>query len=147
MARIETGLHAHFAAGANAPDSNGSSRFTELGNNTQELSSGGVTFAKVRSVVPNSPAYAAGLRAGDDIQMFGEADWLNHENLSMVAQVVSRYEGVMLTRSESRYRTNECKQRPILVKVVRNDALIQLMLTPTRDWGGRGMLGCHLVTI
>ena len=24
---------------------------------------------------------------------------------------------------------------------------VQLQLTPRRDWGGRGMLGCHLLPI
>ncbi len=101
MARIESGLHAHFAAGANAtPDSNRSSRFTELGANTQGPPSGGVIFARVSSVVSGSPAYMAGLRAGDGIETFGDADWLNHENLSKVAQVVSQHEGVILTSSE-----------------------------------------------
>jgi len=102
MARIESGLHAHFAAGANAtPDSNRSSRFTELGANTQGPPSGGVIFARVSSVVSGSPAYMAGLRAGDGIQAFGDADWLNHENLSKVAQIVSQFERVIPSRSKT----------------------------------------------
>ena len=51
-------------------------------------------FAKVNSVVEGSPAYTAGLRAGDRIRAFGAANWMNHEKLTKVAEVVQRSEGV-----------------------------------------------------
>ncbi|KAK1087804.1 putative 26S proteasome regulatory subunit [Friedmanniomyces endolithicus] len=93
-------------------------------------------FAKVNTVVPNSPAEEAGLRAGDKITRFGGANWTNHERLSKVAQVVQQNEN----------------QR-ILVKILRErgpltgSATIELQLTPRRDWGGRGLLGCHLLPL
>ncbi|KAL2216099.1 putative 26S proteasome non-ATPase regulatory subunit 9 [Thermoascus aurantiacus ATCC 26904] len=93
-------------------------------------------FAKVNSVVAGSPADQAGLRAGDTIRSFGGINWMNHERLTKVAEVVQQNEG-----------------RPVVVKVVRkNDsgqgtAELTLGLVPRRDWGGRGLLGCHLVPL
>jgi len=51
-------------------------------------------FAKVNSVVAGSPADQAGLRAGDTIRSFGGINWMNHERLTKVAEVVQQNEGV-----------------------------------------------------
>lgn len=51
-------------------------------------------FAKVNSVTDGSPAHQAGLKAGDGIRAFGHVNWMNHENLTKVAEVVQRNEGV-----------------------------------------------------
>ena len=59
-------------------------------------------FAKVNTVVPNSPAEEAGLRAGDKITRFGGANWTNHERLSKVAQVVQQNENVCGHTCETR---------------------------------------------
>ncbi|KAI9705991.1 MAG: putative 26S proteasome regulatory subunit [Candelina mexicana] len=143
MSKIEAGLHEHHAsAGPITP--------TETRADTAKVQSAAVDsnvdegasypglvetpFAKVNSVVPGSPADDAGLKAGDRIRRFGSANWINHEKLSKVAEVVQRNEG-----------------RSILVKVVRMNSdnqspeELQLQLTPRRNWGGRGMLGCHLL--
>ncbi|KAK2808881.1 hypothetical protein FQN50_004357 [Emmonsiellopsis sp. PD_5] len=87
-------------------------------------------FAKVNSVVEGSPAAQAGLKVGDRIRSFGHVNWMNHENLSKVAEVVQRNEGY-----------------PVLVKLVREDVNLSLTLVPQRNWGGRGLLGCHLVLV
>jgi 26S proteasome non-ATPase regulatory subunit 9 len=31
--------------------------------------------------------------------------------------------------------------------VLRDGQMVRLELTPRRDWGGRGLLGCHLVPV
>lgn len=77
-----------------------------------------------------SPADTAGMKAGDKVTRFGYVDWTNHERLSKVAQVV---------------QSNE--NHVILVKVLRDAQMVRLELTPRRDWGGRGLLGCHLVPV
>ncbi|KAH8905507.1 hypothetical protein BR93DRAFT_881244 [Coniochaeta sp. PMI_546] len=92
-------------------------------------------FAKVNSVVENSPAEAAGLRAGDLIRNFGYVNRENHDNLKKVAECVQGNEG-----------------QNILVKVSRNVAggqiqELRLTLVPKRDWGGRGLLGCHILPL
>lgn len=53
-------------------------------------------FAKVNGVVSGSPAEEAGLKAGDKIRRFEDVNWMNHEKLSKVAQVVQRHQGVWL---------------------------------------------------
>ncbi|KAI9822225.1 MAG: putative 26S proteasome regulatory subunit [Thelocarpon impressellum] len=93
-----------------------------------------IPFARVNSVVPDSPAAEAGLRAGDGIRRFDSVNWTNHEKLTKVAETVQRNAG-----------------RPIMVKIVRKDLAtgsdeeVDIHLTPRKDWGGRGMLGCHLL--
>jgi 26S proteasome non-ATPase regulatory subunit 9 len=134
MERIEVGLHAHHAAvsaGDTPPNSAPPSRQLAHRQTPSERS-----FAKVNSVVEGSPAASAGLKVGDTILRFGEASWSNHEKLAKVAEVVSQNEG-----------------KSIAVKVSRQDPLTQtwedvsLELTPRRDWGGRGTLGCHLLPL
>ncbi|PPJ61253.1 hypothetical protein CBER1_06731 [Cercospora berteroae] len=92
-------------------------------------------FARVNAVVPSSPAEQAGMKVGDKVTKFGWATWTNHERLAKVAEIVQQNEN-----------------RMILVKVLREgeEAISQsheMQLTPRRDWGGRGLLGCHLVPL
>ncbi|KAI0482888.1 hypothetical protein GGR56DRAFT_622014 [Xylariaceae sp. FL0804] len=92
-------------------------------------------FAKVNSVVPDSPADTAGLKVGDELRAFGYVNRSNHDGLRRVAECVQGNEN----------------QR-ILVKVSRRTASggrqeLQFNLTPRRNWGGRGMLGCHILPL
>ncbi|KAF2839301.1 26S proteasome non-ATPase-like protein regulatory subunit 9 [Patellaria atrata CBS 101060] len=129
MGRIEAGLHEHHASAATPRQAESTSSSREDSSN---ISSFEAPFAKVNTVVPGSPAETAGLKAGDSIISFGNANWMNHEKLSKVAEVVSQNEG-----------------RAIPVKISRSNPpqRIELQLTPHRDWGGRGLLGCHLLPI
>lgn len=147
MARIESALQDHWANAAALPPPpppNGASSATQT--NTLDLGAAGNTtggrvvletpFAKVNSVVPSSPAATAGLKAGDKITKFGDVDWMNHEKLARVAQTVQQNEG-----------------REIMVKIIRiaaiggGDERLEVRLTPSHNWGGRGMLGCHLLPL
>ncbi|CAF9912934.1 MAG: putative 26S proteasome regulatory subunit [Heterodermia speciosa] len=140
MSRIETGLHAHHASiQASALSAAPSSTSSVPGSSNQPTEGQAnvieTPFAKVNSVVEGSPAHTAGLRAGDRIRTFGAANWMNHEKLTKVADVVRRSEG-----------------RNVLVKIIRGEEPeqkqeLRLQLTPKRDWGGRGLLGCHLLPI
>lgn len=56
-----------------------------------------VPFAKVSTVVPESPADEAGLKIGDRIRSFGDLNWRNHEKLSKIAELVRKSEGVIIT--------------------------------------------------
>ncbi|KAF2090989.1 hypothetical protein K490DRAFT_33273 [Saccharata proteae CBS 121410] len=134
MARIETGLHEHHAAlsrsnaAATAQAGTSSSSSTTAGSTSIRQ----VPFAKVNGVVPGSPAESAGLRAGDRVVGFGDVNWMNHEKLAKVADTVGRSEG-----------------RVVAVKVLREGEgeVVELQLRPRRDWGGRGLLGCHLLPL
>lgn len=139
MAKLEVAVHEHFAAGKSAeslpPASSATPESANVAGsatpNPQTTSSAiEPPFARVNTVVENSPADTAGLKAGDKVTRFGYVDWTNHERLGKVAQVVQQNEN-----------------RTILVKVLRDGQMVRLELTPRRDWGGRGLLGCHLVPV
>jgi len=149
MSRIETGMHEHWAnaasQGSSTPATTTSSRAPTTVStaqttavSTSSASTAGIEapFAKVNSVVPSSPADAAGLKPGDKITKFGHVNWMNHEKLAKVAQVVQQNEG-----------------REIAIKVLRPAAVgggsesLELKLVPRHNWGGRGMLGCHLLPL
>ncbi|QSS63266.1 hypothetical protein I7I51_00323 [Histoplasma capsulatum] len=92
-------------------------------------------FAKINSVAEGSPAAQAGIKVGDRIRSVGHVNWMNHENLAKVAEVVQRNEG-----------------NTVLIKVVRGDESgetkdLTLQLVPRKNWGGRGLLGCHLAIV
>ncbi|KAF2115107.1 hypothetical protein BDV96DRAFT_493889 [Lophiotrema nucula] len=135
MKRIEEGLHEHHARLQEQAQSNTapSSQGPVANNSAAALEA---PFAKVNSVVSGSPADTAGLKVGDSITKFGWVDWTNHDKLSRVAEAVSQNEGI-----------------PITVKVLRSSASggpaepAQMQLTPRRNWGGRGLLGCHLLPL
>ncbi|KAJ5021577.1 GTP-binding nuclear protein [Bipolaris maydis] len=135
MSRIEKGLHEHHARLAEQANNPAAASQTQPEANAPPATLE-APFAKVNSVVAGSPAETAGLRVGDTITKFGWIDWTNHERLSRVAEVVSQNEGV-----------------PIAVKALRPNVSggpaesVQMQLTPRRNWGGRGLLGCHLLPI
>lgn len=91
MSRIEVGLHAHHASIQSSTTLSTSGSSQKIDNQSQPLEA---PFAKVNSVISGSPADDAGLRAGDKIRSFGDANWMNHEKLSRVGVVVQGSEGV-----------------------------------------------------
>jgi 26S proteasome non-ATPase regulatory subunit 9 len=156
MALIEKGLHAHHARMAEQAQNNpaaASNVHTGLAPAPAPLEA---PFAKVNSVVAGSPAEEAGLRVGDTITKFGWVDWTNHERLSRVAEAVAQNEGVseyvLVKTCWGLYHANSA-QLPIAVKTLRPSTpggpaeTVQMQLTPRRNWGGRGMLGCHLLPL
>ncbi|RDW84978.1 putative 26s proteasome non-atpase regulatory subunit 9 protein [Coleophoma cylindrospora] len=136
---IEKHLHDHFARQAE-----NASSATESAATTSNIPEPiafraaetlGIPFARVNSVVPESPADSAGLKAGDQIRNFGYVNQANHDGLKRVGECVQGNEG-----------------RNVLVKVSRLDGALrrqelELTLTPRRDWGGRGLLGCHILPL
>lgn len=95
MKRIEEGLHSYHANLPSANDSTSPARESgQQGRSVTEDQASGMPFAKVNSIVPQSPADSAGLQAGDFILKFGGVNWLNHDKLSKVAEEVSANEGV-----------------------------------------------------
>ncbi|XVE53652.1 hypothetical protein DITRI_Ditri03aG0020200 [Diplodiscus trichospermus] len=83
-----------------------------------------VPFAMVDEISDGSPAAEDGLQLGDQIVKFGNV----------------KAGDSLLQRLASEALLNEgC---PIPVIIMRQGALVNLMLTP-RSWQGRGLLGCH----
>jgi len=112
-------------------------------------------FAKVNSIVDNSPAATAGLKQGDLIRNFGYVNHGNHDSLRKVAECVQNNEGVRLPALNLSRKVKVgliWLQSNILVKVSRSIGIAQtqelrLTLVPRRDWGGRGLLGCHILPL
>ncbi|KAH8675987.1 hypothetical protein BX600DRAFT_494396 [Xylariales sp. PMI_506] len=128
MNAIEKHLHEHFASIQDTDDNTtpavGVTGAGMLGDSIPQTLD--EPFAKVNSVVANSPAETAGLKAGDEVRNFGYVNKANHDGLKKVAECVQGNEG-----------------QPILVRVSRRSEgtrrqELQLTLTPRRDWGGRG---------
>jgi 26S proteasome non-ATPase regulatory subunit 9 len=95
MAVIEKHLHDHFASlDEEEEDTSVASnqRTSDLRDFIPE--SLDEPFARVNSVVADSPAEAAGLKAGDIIRNFGYVNKSNHDNLKKVAECVQGNEGV-----------------------------------------------------
>lgn len=136
MSRIEKHLHEHFASLQDAeegPAVASNNREPALHDSIPEQLDR--PFAKVNSVVTGSPADSAGLKQGDLIRNFGYVNHSNHDSLKKVAECVQGNEG-----------------QNVLVKVSRSTGSgqlqeLRLTLTPRRNWGGRGSLGCHIVPI
>ncbi|KAH6648475.1 hypothetical protein BKA67DRAFT_661447 [Truncatella angustata] len=134
MNAIEKHLHEHFASLEDVDDA------PPVGTGAGLLGDSIVQsleepFARVNSVVPDSPAYTAGLKAGDEIRNFGYVNKGNHDGLKKVAECVQGNENQNILVKISRPAEATRRQE------------LQLMLTPRKDWGGRGMLGCHILPL
>ncbi|KAL1878772.1 putative 26S proteasome regulatory subunit [Diaporthe australafricana] len=143
MARIEKHIHEHFASlaenatDAEVPAASSSSAGDAPGPAMRDyvLERLGDPFAKINTVAPGSPAASAGLQPGDLIRNFGYVDSSNHDELKKVAECVQGNAG-----------------QSVLVKISRPSAApsqreLQLTLVPRQGWGGRGMLGCHILPL
>ncbi|KAK3705068.1 putative 26S proteasome regulatory subunit [Vermiconidia calcicola] len=132
MDQLDLTIQEHFAAGKGVEASTPASETQAGSRNISSNSAIEPPFARVNTVAPNSPAEQAGMKPGDKVTRFGTANFSNHERLGKVAQVVQLNEN-----------------RSIAVKVLRDASAnaTELTLIPRRNWGGRGLLGCHLVPL
>lgn len=144
MARIEKHIHEHFASLAEgatdaevpaAAAATTASSSAELALRDYVPERLGDPFAKINTVAPGSPAASAGLQPGDLIRNFGYVDAANHDQLKKVAECVQASAG-----------------QGVLVKISRPSAApsqreLQLTLVPRQGWGGRGLLGCHILPL
>ncbi|KAG7088386.1 hypothetical protein E1B28_012387 [Marasmius oreades] len=87
-------------------------------------------FARVDGVAPGSPAAEAGLEREDLLLKFGSLVHTSFTSASLqpLAEVVAANEN-----------------QSISIKVLRDGRTAFLSLVPKKGWGGRGMLGCHIV--
>ena len=95
MAEIEVAVQEAFARNSEQQSSTLPTRAGASSSRaTAPITQSNTPFAKVDDVSASSPAADAGLKVGDRITRFGTVDWLNHENLRKVAEVVSQNQGV-----------------------------------------------------
>jgi hypothetical protein len=144
MKLLEKGIHAHFANLQNAqgagPATNGTS-VPPVAQSPTNNTALGTPFAKVNSVVSGSPAEQAGLKAGDAIRSFGHVNWLNHERLSKLAQVVQENEGVRSVLCPS-VKIPICLTPLFLYSAqCRSKYVGRMKLTPQRSWTSSSPLG------
>ncbi|KAF9463050.1 hypothetical protein BDZ94DRAFT_1282702 [Collybia nuda] len=87
-------------------------------------------FARVDAVAPGSPAAEAGLQREDLVIKFGQLNYrtFTSSSLQPLADIVASNEN-----------------RRISIKILRAAEPVFLNLIPRKGWGGRGMLGCHIV--
>lgn len=156
MKVVETRVHEYFAKQAENRDkeeqlSNGVAPVMDLPLHPQPVQLL-PPFARVNSVEAASPAETAGLQAGDEIRNFGYVNHENHNGLRRVGECVQGNEGVSV-RIMGSYTSANVLQSEILVKIARHSSIeprrqeLSLRLTPRRDWGGRGLLGCHILPL
>ncbi|KIO02830.1 hypothetical protein M404DRAFT_647376 [Pisolithus tinctorius Marx 270] len=88
-------------------------------------------FARVDGVAPDSPAAESGLHREDLIVKFGH---LTRSSFSSAASLQRLAELVSVSEN-----------RELVVQVFREEETLNLNLIPRKGWGGRGMLGCHIV--
>lgn len=157
MALVERHLHETFASSddnAAPPIIPGSSA---AGAAVSEPEAAQPPFARVNAVVAGSPAATAGLKPGDQIRTFGYVNSSNHDNLKRVRECIQGNEGVsvrcLLTQwlgEKNVAKAVSNNQQNIFVRISRatedvsRRQELRLTLTPRRDWGGRGLLGCHI---
>ncbi|KAI0013479.1 hypothetical protein F4779DRAFT_563810 [Xylariaceae sp. FL0662B] len=132
---IEKHLHEHFASlqDIDATEPALINQPSIMGDSIPETLS--EAFAKVNNVVTGSPADSAGLKPGDEIRNFGYVDRNNHDDLKKVAECVQGNEGQRILVKVSRRSEPNRRQE------------LQLYLVPRRNWGGRGLLGCHILPL
>jgi len=86
-------------------------------------------FAKIDAVASHSPAQLAGLHPGDLIIKFGP---ITARDISGSLQPIAQH-------------VEHNENSPISLSVSRDKQIISTKLTPRRGWGGRGIVGCHIV--
>jgi 26S proteasome regulatory subunit N4 len=95
MARIEIAVQEQFASLASQSSSAFPARPAVAHTPREAIAPEPETpFATIDDITAQSPAELAGLEVGDKIVKFGVVNWLNHERLRKVAEVVSQNEGV-----------------------------------------------------
>ena len=85
-------------------------------------------FLLVDEVAADSPAKQAGLQEGDLVLRFGHLD---HNSPSYGLRALAEH-------------VQAWRNRPMQLAILRAGKLHRLELIP-REWGGRGLLGCHVV--
>ncbi|KAL5611815.1 hypothetical protein BROUX41_000610 [Berkeleyomyces rouxiae] len=132
MTTIEKRIHEHFASlNKDDGDMAAEPETTPLRDYVpEELMT---PFAKINTVASGSPAFEAGLKPNDLIRNFGYVNATNHNGLKRVAECVQGNENQNILVQVSRPLASGAKEE------------LRLTLTPRSGWGGRGMLGCHIL--
>lgn len=86
-----------------------------------------IPFAFISEVVPGSPSDKADIKVDDKLISIGSVHAANHSKLQNIQMVVMKNE-----------------DRPLPVLLLREGQILKTSLTPSRNWNGRGLLGCRI---
>ncbi|KAK1752401.1 ras family-domain-containing protein [Echria macrotheca] len=145
MAVIEKHLHEHFAS-----LDDGDERVAAVSADTSTLRDSvpetlDRPFAKVNSVVDNSPALTAGLKPGDLIRSFGYVNVDNHDNLRRVAECVQANEGQNILVKVSRTVDLFTASHPVIIaKMAQETPTFKLVLVGDGGTGKTTFVKRHL---
>ncbi|QLL33979.1 hypothetical protein HG536_0F03040 [Torulaspora globosa] len=89
-----------------------------------------VPFAQIYDILPNGPLDVAGVRESDKLIAIANVNATNHSNLSLLQKTIRENENV-----------------PLPIRVLRNQEVLDLTMTPSRQWNGPGLLGARLKLI
>ena len=129
MKEIEEGLH---NLHSQSRESVGEAAVREL--NIQALeASVREAFARVDRVDEGSPAFEAGMRASDELAVFGSINAENFASMRSLSEVTYNSKGSALQVVVVRGPSNARKEKT-------------LKLVP-RSWSGKGLLGCNIVPL
>lgn len=93
-------------------------------------SSSTVPFALIYDILPNGPLHVAGALENDKLIAIAHVNATNHSNLSLLQKTIRENENV-----------------PLPIRVQRNEEVLDLTITPSRQWNGPGLLGARLKLI
>ncbi len=123
-----------------------SSFSTNINSTSQSLSTVQIPFAVIDAVAPDSPASEANLCNGDLITQFGSINYLNHRNLQALMEAVhgayEKKKPIEITVLRRRRMSVEHDIPHLVEAGVRVSRTVEII---PRPWGGRGLLGCHIV--
>ncbi|EJS43254.1 nas2p [Saccharomyces arboricola H-6] len=86
-----------------------------------------IPFAFISEVVPGSPSDKADIQVDDKLISIGSIHAANHSKLQNIQMAVIKNE-----------------DKPLPVRLLRDGQILTTSLTPSRDWDGRGLLGCRI---
>mmetsp|Transcript_54456 Transcript_54456/g.80840 ORF Transcript_54456/g.80840 Transcript_54456/m.80840 type:complete len:306 (+) Transcript_54456:290-1207(+) len=97
-----------------------------------------IPFATVNAVATDSPAMAAGLMEGDLLVKFGSVKHNNHNKLQKIGELVPK--------AAADHEAIEISVLRKSIEGVGDESQVEhsLKILP-KPWGGRGLLGCHIV--
>lgn len=110
-----------------------------------DIGAGLRAFANIDEVTEGSPAAAAGVMVGDKLLALGRVTATSGGMAALPGLLQVRvHDDMMTVHAHSVHQSSEGTALRALVR--RDGRSVTLQLTPQR-WGGRGLLGCHLVPL
>lgn len=86
-----------------------------------------IPFAQIYDVIEGGPIFIAGCLSGDELVLIGNLNAGTYLNLNNISNYILQNENKKVT-----------------IRIRRDKKLLDMILIPTRQWNGQGLLGCKL---